>query len=139
VEWWYDRKGLILVGVVSDGWDMKPRNLRHRLEKTARLLVTVQKYLPEVDCRFDDLQGDHGCLMVRLPRGGNPVELGKDLEGKGMRFTRVHKPWLGVITYRGVKEDQPHVIIEVETVADRLYRGNENKPEPWSFRTNGAG
>lgn len=113
---------------------MKPRNLRHRLEKAAKLLVTVQKYFPEVDCQFADEKGAHGHLMLRLPMGTDPAKLGRDLEGKGFAFTRTRNPWLGVMTYRAHKEDQPDVLIEVEIHANRLNPAREIAPEPHSFK-----
>lgn len=118
---------------------MKPRNLRHRLEKTAKLLVIVQKHMPDVSCQFADDKGDHGHLMMRLPMGGDPAKLGKDLESKGFSFTRTRNPWLGAITYRGSKDDQPDVIIEVEIQADRLNPSREIAPVPHSFREDAKG
>lgn len=113
---------------------MIPRNLRHRLEKAAKLLVIVQKYLPEASCRFADEQGNHGHLIIHLPRGGDGAKLAADLEGKGFTFTRTRNPWLGLMTYKGVKDDQPAVLIEIETAADRLYQGGSGTPEPISFK-----
>lgn len=114
---------------------MKARNLRHRLEKTAKLLVIVQKHLPEVSCQFADDKGDNGHLMVRLPLGGDPSKLGVDLESRGFRFTRARSPWLGAEIFRGAKEGQPRVIIEVEIPANRLSRGPEVTEAPFSFRS----
>ncbi len=104
------------------------------MEKAAKLLVIVQKYLPDAACRFADEQGDDGHLIVHLQRGGDGAKLGVDLEGKGFVFTRSRNPWLGLITYKGVKTEQPTVVIEVETAADRLYHGSETAPEKFSFK-----
>jgi len=113
---------------------MKPRNLRHRLEKTAKLLVIVQKHLPNVTCRFEDDKGEHGLLTIRLPQGEDLSALGDDLESRGFAFTRVHRAFQGVITYRGIKTDQPVVVIDVEVRADRLERIEEVEAEPYSFK-----
>lgn len=114
---------------------MKPRNLRHRLEKTAKLLVIVQKHLPDCDCRFAEDKGREGHLVVHLGNSDNSQKLGADLESKGFSFTKMHNPWLGLITYKGTKGDQPSVIIEAETTADRLYRGAETSAESFSFKS----
>lgn len=113
---------------------MKPRNLRHRLEKAAKILVTVQKHHPDVQCQFADDKGEDGHLMVKLPLGGDPSKLGADLEGKGWQFTRMRSPWLGAEIYRGGKGGQPRVIIEVEIPANRLSRGPEVAEVPISFK-----
>ncbi|WP_309397189.1 hypothetical protein [Cerasicoccus maritimus] len=113
---------------------MKPRNLRHRLEKAAKLLVVVQKYHPEVLCQFADDKGDNGHLMIRLPLGGDPSKLGSELEGKGYAFTKARSPWLGAEIFRGSKSGQPRVIIEVEIPANRLSRGPEIAELPHSFK-----
>ncbi len=113
---------------------MKPRNLRHRLEKAAKLLVIVQKHMPEVKCQFDDNKGDSGHLIVHLPLGSDASKLGKDLESKGFAFTRTRNPWLGNMTYRGKKEEQPDILIEVEIHADRLNPSREIAPCPHTFR-----
>ncbi|MEM9226583.1 MAG: hypothetical protein AAGA45_01310 [Verrucomicrobiota bacterium] len=113
---------------------MKPRNLRHRLEKTAKLLVVVQKRMPDVSCQFADDKGEYGHLMLRLPLGGDPSKLGKELESKGFVFTKTRNPWLGTMTYRGSKEEQPDIIIEIEIHADRLNPSVEIAPEAFSFR-----
>ncbi|MEO0795468.1 MAG: hypothetical protein AAFX93_09910 [Verrucomicrobiota bacterium] len=112
---------------------MKPRNLRHRLEKTAKLLVIVQKHLPDVACQFADDKGENGHLMIRLPLGGDPTKLGSDFEGRGFVFTRTRSPWLGADIFRGTKPDQPRVIIEVEIPANRLSRVPDHEQE-FSFK-----
>ncbi|WOO41762.1 hypothetical protein [Rubellicoccus peritrichatus] len=113
---------------------MKPRNLRHRQEKSAKLLVIIQKYLPDCSCSFAAEKGTEGHLVVHLGSSDDPQKLGSDLESKGFAFTRMHNPWLGLITYKGTKGDQPSVIIESETTADRLYRGAETTAEAYSFK-----
>lgn len=113
---------------------MKPRNLRHRLEKAAKLLVIVQKHLPEVLCQFADDKGEHGHLMVRLPLGGDPRKLGADLESRGFAFTHTRSPWLGAEIYRGSKDDQPKVVIEVEIPANRLSRGEDRAEQAFRFK-----
>lgn len=115
---------------------MTPRNLRHRLEKAAKLLVTVQKHLPNARTQFIDDRGTAGQLVLFTADIPEMHRLGGELESKGFQFTRTHNPWLGVIRYRGEKAEQPTVIIEIETIADRLYRAVEPKPEPFSFRKN---
>jgi len=113
---------------------MKARNLRHRLEKAAKLLVIVQKHLPDVACQFADDKGESGHLMVRLPLGGDPSRLGADLESRGFTFTRARSPWLGAEIYRGAKEEQPQVIIELEIPANRLSRSPDISPQPFTFK-----
>ncbi|WP_269539460.1 hypothetical protein [Cerasicoccus fimbriatus] len=113
---------------------MKPRNLRHRLEKAAKLLVIVQKHHPEVQCQFADDKGENGHLMIRLPLGGDPSKLGQELESRGFAFTKARSPWLGAEIYRGAKSDQPRIIIEVEIPANRLSRGPEVAELAFSFK-----
>lgn len=115
-------------------YNMKPRQLRHRLEKSAKLLVVVQKYFAEATCSFAYEAGNDGSLIVRLPLGTDPKKLGADLESKGFVFKRKHNPWLGLLTYRGDKSEQPSVLIEIETAADRLNQSQEISAEAYSFK-----
>lgn len=112
---------------------MTPRNLRHRLEKSAKLLVTIQKYLPHVSCRFDDDRGESGQVIVDLAKGDSAERLGTDLEGRGYRFTRTRNAWLGNVTFRGEREGQPGILISMAIQADRLNRA-EVVAEPYTFR-----
>ena len=85
---------------------MKPRDLRHRLEKVAKLLVIVQKHTPEVSCVVD----------------------GKDLEGRGYSFKEKKSPWLGQTTYTGRAKEKPTIVLTVPINIDRLAI-NEEEPE----------
>lgn len=118
---------------------MTPRNLRHRLEKNAKLLVIVQKYLPKVDSRFADDKGTYGHLLLHCSPANAPFDqlqkLGQELESKGYRFTKSSNAWLGQTVYKGIREEQPDVIMEVETQVNRLAiaEGANNQSE-FSFK-----
>ncbi|MDQ8194228.1 hypothetical protein QEH59_07315 [Coraliomargarita sp. SDUM461004] len=103
---------------------MKPRSLRHRIEKIAKLLVTVQKHTPEVDCQINQDKGDHGHLVLDFAGSGmsrsRMQSLGKDLQSKGYSFTEKNSPWLGQITYTGRGDDKPTILFTVPIVKDRL-------------------
>ena len=75
---------------------MKPRSLRHSLEKAAKLLVLIQKHVPDVECSHDELKGTDGQLMLDFAASGNSrpqmVALGKDLENRGYQFTEKRVP-----------------------------------------------
>ena len=111
---------------------MKPRNLRHRLERAAKALVLVQKYTPEVACQFHADRGEHGHLVVDFEGSGmsrsKMAQLGKELESKGWTFTERKSPWLGQTTFHGRADDKPAVLLTLPIVKDRLAI-NENAPE----------
>ena len=111
---------------------MKPRSLRHRLEKIAKLLVTVHKHTPEVDCQINQDKGEHGHVVIDFEGSGMSRSkmnaLGKDLQSKGYQFTEKHSPWLGQITYKGRDEDKPTIIFTLPITKDRLAI-NEEAPE----------
>ncbi len=111
---------------------MKPRNLRHRLEKIAKLLVTIQKHTPEVDCVINEDKGDHGYVVIDFTSSGMSRSkmnaLGKDLESKGYKFTEKNSPWLGQISYTGRDEDKPIIAFTLPITKDRLAI-NEEAPE----------
>jgi len=111
---------------------MKPRSLRHRLEKAAKLLVIVQKHTPEVNCVIDQDKGENGHLVLDFDgtgmSRGKMVALGKDLEGRGYVFTKKKSPWLGQITYTGRADDKPTVLLTLPIHKDRLAI-NEEMPE----------
>lgn len=116
---------------------MKARSLRHRLEKASKLLVIIQKHIPDVDCRLDEDKGDNGHVIADFNGSGvsrsKMVALGKELEGKGYRFLEKKSPWLGQITYQGKAEDKATIIITLPITKDRLGI-NEDAPErPYSF------
>ena len=48
---------------------MKPRSLRHRLEKAAKALVVIHKHTPNVDCLLDEDKGEHGHLILKFDDG----------------------------------------------------------------------
>ncbi len=103
---------------------MKPRDLRHLLEKAAKILVTIQKHGPDVDCSIDETKGEHGQVVIDLKEtrlGWDLIkQLGKELESKGYSFVETKSPWLGTTTYRGRSGDKPTVIISVPITKDRL-------------------
>jgi hypothetical protein len=116
---------------------MKPRSLRHRLEKTAKILVLIQKHTPEVDCVLNEEKGEHGHLVLDF--GGSGMSrskmnaLGKDLESKGYKFVEKNSPWLGQITYTGRDGDKPTVIFTLPIGKDRLAINEEAPEQAYSF------
>ncbi len=116
---------------------MKPRSLRHRLEKAAKLLVTVQKHTPEVTCILNEDKGENGHLVVDFSGSGmsrsKMTALGKDLESKGYRFAEKKSPWLGQITYTGRDADKPTIIFTIPIVKDRLAINEEAPEKPYRF------
>lgn len=116
---------------------MKPRNLRHRLEKVAKLLVTVQKHAPEVRCVIDEEKGNNGHLVLDFADSGmsrtKMNALGKDLEGKGYSFTEKKSPWLGQTTYAGRSQDKPTIMLTVPIHKNRLAINDESPERPYSF------
>lgn len=116
---------------------MKPRSLRHRLEKTAKLLVIVQKHVPDASCILDEEKGDNGRLVVDFSGSGTSrskmVALGKDLESKGYRFVEKKSPWLGQNTYTGSDSDKPTIIFTVPITKDRLAINEEAPEKSFSF------
>jgi hypothetical protein len=116
---------------------MKPRSLRHRLEKAAKALVLVHKYTPNVDCILDEDKGECGHLILKFDDGGDSskmTKLGKELESKGYKFKVKKSPWLGQVTYFGKAEDRSSIVMMRPITKDRLAI-NENSPEqPYSFK-----
>lgn len=116
---------------------MKPRSLRHRLEKASKLLVIVQKHAPEVSCVLDEDKGEHGHLVVDFSGSGmsrgKMNALGKDLESKGYQFVEKKSPWLGLITYTGKDAEKPTVVFSVPIVKDRLAINEEQPGKPFRF------
>lgn len=111
---------------------MKPRSMRHRLEKVAKLLVVVQKHTPEVSCVIDEDKGREGQLILDFAGSGMSRSkmnaLGKDLEGRGYSFTEKKSPWLGQITYTGRTNEKPTIVLTLPINKDRLAI-NEEAPE----------
>ena len=116
---------------------MNPRSLRHRFEKSAKLLVLVQKHAPEVDCIFDPDKGSNGHLILDFATRGmsrsKMVSLGKDLQNKGYQFTEKKSPWLGQITYTGRADDKPTIILALPITKDRLAINEEAPEKPYNF------
>ena len=116
---------------------MKPRSLRHRLEKSAKLLVIIQKHAPEVSCILDEAKGENGHLVLDFSGSGMSRSkmnaLGKDLESKGYRFHEKQSPWLGQITYTGRESDKPTVVFSLPIVKDRLAINEESPDKPYKF------
>lgn len=117
---------------------MKPRNLRHRLERISKILVTIQKHTPEVDCVLDEERGDNGRIVLDFTGTGmsrsKMTALGKDLESKGYKFTEKRSPWLGQTTYTGRDGDkQPTITFTQPIVKDRLAINDESPEKPFSF------
>jgi len=117
---------------------MKPRNLRHRLEKAAKLLVLVQKHLPDADVQYAEAKAEHGELVVSCGDAYSPPEnfpkLGRDLESRGFSFRRTDTPWLGLRTWRGKKDSQPDVVLQLAIQTDRSALSSDSGPHPFSFR-----
>lgn len=116
---------------------MKPRNLRHRLERSAKALVTIQKHTPDVDCIFDENKGEFGHLIVNFDGRSisqiKIIALGKDLEHKGYRFKAKKCPWLGQITYLGKADEKPSIVLNLPIVKDRLAINEAATEQPYSF------
>jgi len=116
---------------------MKPRSLRHRIEKIAKILVTVQKHTPDVDCVIHEEKGEYGHIVLDFMGSGmsrtKMNALGKDLESKGYRFTEKNSPWLGQITYTGRDEDKPTIMFTLPVVKDRLAITDEASEKSFSF------
>ena len=116
---------------------MKPRSLRHRLEKAAKLLVTIQKHTPEVSCIFDEGRGAHGHIVADFADAGvsrsKMLALGKDLEGLGYHFIEKRSPWLGQITYTGRVDEKPTVVLSLPISKDRLAINEQAPEKPFSF------
>lgn len=117
---------------------MKPRNLRHRLEKAAKALVLIQKNAPEIDCLLDEDKGEHGHLILNFESSGTShkkmSDLGKELESKGYKFKQKKSPWLGQITYSGKADDKPSIIITRPITKDRLAINEDSPEQPYSFK-----
>ncbi len=117
---------------------MKPRSLRHSLEKAAKVLVTVQKHTPDVECTHDELKGEHGHVILEFAGSGMSQTkihaLGKDLENKGYRFTEKKSPWLGLVTYTGKADDKATVLMTIPIVKDRVGINEDLPEQPYSFK-----
>jgi hypothetical protein len=116
---------------------MKPRRLRHRLEKAAKLLVVIQKHTPDVDCRLDEDKGEDGHIVVDFTRSGisrsKMVALGKDLESKGYHFIEKKSPWLGQTTYQGKASEKPTIVLTQPISKDRLAINEDSPERDYSF------
>ena len=116
---------------------MKPRSLRHRLEKISKLLVVVQKHTPEVDCQIMEGKGDNGHVVLDFGDSGTSRSkmnaLGKDLQGKGYQFVEKNSPWLGQVTYTGRDGDKPTVVFTIPIVKDRLAINDEAPEKDYTF------
>jgi hypothetical protein len=116
---------------------MKPRSLRHRLEKIAKLLVIVQKHAPDVNCVIDVDKGDYGYVVIDFTDSGMIRDkmnaLGKDLESKGYSFTEKNCPWLGQINYTGRSGDKPIVVFTLPITKNRLAINEEALAEIYRF------
>jgi hypothetical protein len=116
---------------------MNPRHLRHRLEKTAKLLVIVQKHTPEVSCNFDEDKGNDGHLILDFANSGmsraKMDSLAQELESRDYTFTERKSPWIGQITYTGRAKEKPTIVLTLPIHQDRLAI-NEAAPErPYRF------
>ena len=60
--------------------------------------------------------------------------LGRDLEGKGYRFTERKSPWLGLVTYTGKADDKATVVMTIPIVKDRVGINEDLAEQPYSFR-----
>jgi len=115
---------------------MKPRSLRHRLEKAAKALVVIHKHTPNVDCLLEEDKGEHGHLILKFDDGDRSkmAALGKDLENKGYRFRVRKSPWLGQITYLGKADDRPSIVITRPIAKDRIAINEDSPEQPYSFK-----
>jgi len=115
---------------------MKPRSLRHRLEKAAKALVVIHKHTPNVDCLLEEDKGEHGHLILKFDDGDRSkmAALGKDLENKGYRFRVRKSPWLGQITYMGKADDRPSIVITRPIAKDRIAINEDSPEQPYSFK-----
>lgn len=116
---------------------MKPRSLRHRLERAAKVLVLIQKHTPEVECRLDEDKGEHGHIILDFAGTGmsrsKMTQLGRELESKGYRFTEKRSPWLGQTNYCGRASEKPTVVMTVPIVKDRVAITDGTSEQPCSF------
>ena len=116
---------------------MQPRSLRHRLEKAAKILVTIQKHLPKAECTFDSDKGAHGHIQIDfVSQGFEPAKwksLGQELESKGYQFTEKYLPWIGQISYKGNAEERPSVVMTLPHAQDRMGINQESPVKPYSF------
>jgi hypothetical protein len=116
---------------------MNPRCLRHRLEKAAKILVTIQKHLPSADCALDAEKGENGHIQISFVN--NPVSpnkfkaLGEDLESKGYIFTEKLLPWIGQVSFKGKAADMPSVVMTLPAMQDRLQITLETPVRPYTF------
>jgi len=118
---------------------LTPRNLRHRLEKTAKLLVTVQRFNAGAVTDFAPDKGEHGQLIILCEREHTVPQwlgkLGRGLEGRGYAFTRTHNRWLGAVFLRGKREGSPDILIQLAAPIDRESpTPPEPQPEAFSFK-----
>ena len=115
---------------------MKPRSLRHRLEKAAKALVLVQKHTPNVHSLLDEDKGEHGHLILKYDDGdaSKMTALGKDLESKDYQFRVKKSPWLGQVTYLGKADDKTSIIITRPITKDRLAINEDSPEQPYSFK-----
>jgi len=116
---------------------MKPRSLRHRLEKISKLLVSIQKHTPEVHCLLHEDKGEYGHVVIDFAGSGMSRSkmnaLGKDLEVKGYTFTEKKNPWLGHITYTGRDREKPTVLFTLPIVKDRLAITEQAVEKAYTF------
>ena len=117
---------------------MKPRTLRHRLEKAAKLLVLIQKHVPEVSCQWDEARSDHGVLILDFTDSGMSRtklrQLGEDLEARGYQFTHSKSPWLGQETYSCKAPDKTQIVLSLPIVKNRLSVDQGTTQTPYQFK-----
>ncbi|MFT5623081.1 MAG: hypothetical protein ACI9FZ_001009 [Bacteroidia bacterium] len=115
---------------------MKPRSLRHCIEKAAKALVLIHKWSPNVDCLLDEDKGEHGHLILKFVDGESSkmAALGKDLENKGYRFRVKKSPWLGQVTYLGKADDKTAIVMTLPITKDRIAINEDSPEQPYSFK-----
>jgi hypothetical protein len=115
---------------------MKPRSLRHCIEKAAKALVLIHKWSPNVDCLLDEDKGEHGHLILNFDDGESSkmTALGKDLENKGYRFRVKKSPWLGQVTYLGKADDKTAIVMTLPITKDRIAINEDSPEQPYSFK-----
>lgn len=108
------------------------------MERSAKILVVIQKHTPEVRCQFHAERGESGHLVVNFSETGMSRTkmnlLGKDLESKGYRFTEKKSPWLGQTTFTGHAEEKPTILLTQPITKDRLAINDSPPEQAFSFK-----
>ena len=116
---------------------MYPRSLRHRLEKLAELLVTVQKFSPEIVCMIHEEKGEGGQLVVdysSLKASLQPMQAPDSyLENRDYGFREKRSPRPGQTTYTGKNSGKSTILLTRPIERDRLAINHERDETPFRF------